>query len=201
MKEFNSPDIIATFNNMQMELTLFGKTKVKPEDVFVSYKKLQFKNEYYACLEVEFKFRTAPQSVRATGGATHYAHTGVTDVYFRAYALSKEELDEIEKQEVFEDMSLVEHFTDVSLEALQNDLEYFLEPEPKKEDQFKKKGKLEIPSPIKGLKEVFGPLFTMRRTASKYQELQIRNFAQEKATTLCLTAYDVFKKAHSMVTW
>ncbi|MFH1376179.1 MAG: hypothetical protein ABIH25_00940 [Candidatus Woesearchaeota archaeon] len=201
MKEFNSPDIVAAFNNMQMELVLVGKREIKPDAAFETYKKLNFKNKYYACLEAKFNFRTAPQSVRAQGGATHYAHTGVIDIYFTAYVFTKSELEEIEKQEVFEDMALVEHFTDVSLEALQKDLEHFLEPEEKREEAPKKKPFFDIPNPFKGFKEIFGPLKNLRGYASKYQEDQIKKVAEESSMGTCLLCYDLFKKAHRMVTW
>src|SRR3989344_4020102 len=82
MREFNSPDIVNTFNNMQMEISLFGKKEVKPESVFEKYKKIKFKNKYYSCLEVEFKFRTVPQSLRTAAGS-QYVHAGTTDMFFR----------------------------------------------------------------------------------------------------------------------
>ena len=119
MKEFDSrlsnPDIVAAFNNMQMELSLLGKKEVKPDS------DRKFKNKYYACILVNFTYRTAPQAVRSGQGGTHYAHVGVIDVYFRAYAFTDKELEKVQRVEVYEDMDLVENLTDVSLKDLTKD--------------------------------------------------------------------------------
>ena len=113
-----NPDIVAAFNNMQMELSLFAKREIKPGSVFPEYSKIEFEDKYYSCLQVDFKYRTVPHSVRG-GQSTHYAHMGTVDVYFKAYAMTQKEIDKIEKEEVFENMNMVDELTDVSLKDLQ----------------------------------------------------------------------------------
>ena len=207
MKEFTtaaglpSPDIVAAFNNMQMELKLFAKSEVKPESVFESYKKTKFKDKIYACIEVEFKFRTAPQVARQ-GQSTHYAHLGVIDIIFRAYALTGEDILDIEKAEVFEDMDLVDQLTEVSLKAMQADIDHYLEGDKEEE-----KKKSQFPNPIKGAQELFSPLKKIKipvfspKGASSYQMGQVLSKAKSDSLKNLLLIHNVFKKSHGMFTW
>ncbi|MBS3172700.1 hypothetical protein J4438_03955 [Candidatus Woesearchaeota archaeon] len=214
MKEFKtktglpSPDVISTFNNMQMELKLFGKKEVKIEDVEEIKslaKKLKTKEKYYACLESEFRFRTAPQIARS-GQSTHYAHLGVIDIFFRAYVLTDEDIKDIESYEVYEDMSLIEELTDNSLASLQLDLDTYIDEkkETKKEEKSKSKG-FDLPNPFAGLKELFSPLGTLFGTSQKeatpYHLKLLESKVNTKAIDTCNTMYSVFKKAHRMIAW
>lgn len=214
MKEFktkaglNSPDIISTFNNMQMELTLFGKKEIKLEDVDEIksiVKKLKTKQKYYACLETEFKFRTAPQVARS-GQSTHYAHLGVIDIFFRSYVLTDEDIKDIEAYEVYEDMSIIEELTDKSLASLQISLDEYLEDKKvtKKEEKKKSKG-LDLPNPFAGLKDLFSPLGTLfgtsKKEATPYHIKLLEKKVDQKSIEICNTMYSVFKKSHRMVAW
>ncbi|MCD4759773.1 hypothetical protein K8R33_02715 [archaeon] len=213
MKEFltpaglPSPDIVATFNNMQMELKLFAKKEISPASAFDSYKKINFDKKIYACLEIEFKFRTAPQVARS-GQSTHYAHLGIIDIFFNAYGLAEDDIKDIEQLEVYEDMDLVEQLTDVSLKDMQADIDHYLEEYGKKDGKKEKKTQT-IPNPIKGLQELF-PSIKMaklpispfgKKQATKYQIDQVTKVAKSKALTSFNTMYDVFKKSHGMLSW
>jgi hypothetical protein len=207
MKEFTtpaglpSPDIVAAFNNMQMELKLFAKSEIKPHTVYDSYKKTKFKDKIYACIEAEFKFRTAPQVARQ-GQSTHYAHMGIIDVIFRSYGLTGEDILDIEKFEVFEDMDLVDQLTEVSLKAMQADIDHYLEG-----DKAVEKKKSEFPNPIKGAQELFAPLRKVKipvistRGASPYQVNAVLSAAKSASLKNLLLVYAVFKKSHGMFTW
>ncbi len=206
MKEFNSPDIIAAFNNMLMELSLFGKKETKPESVHPVFSKYNLDKKIYACLEVNFRFRSVPQSLR-TQTASHYTHGGTTDLVFKPYVLDEEDLKELEQQELYEDMELVEDLTNVSLKELQEDLDKYLSE--KKEEP--KKGKNTMfsmgKSVGKGFSEVFGPLkevkgfFNMKKGAPMFVIKETRNKAKEEALNIAFVAYDLYKKAHGMLSW
>ena len=205
MKDFSSPDIVAAFNNMQMELSLFGKKEIKPGSAFESYSELKFNTKYYACLEVNFRFRTVPQSLRTQSG-THYIHTGTTNIRFRAYALNDEELKELDKQELYEDMELIEHLTEVSLKELMDDLDHFDTFETKEKNE-KKPFKLESPfgNPFKAFTEILGSLKSGAKFPffgkEGYKEMQVRKKAEDIALKNALVTYDIYKKAHGMITW
>jgi len=192
-----NPDIVAAFNNMQMELSLFAKKEVKPSDAFPEYAKMEFDDKFYACLQVDFKYRTVPQSVRS-GQSTHYAHLGTVDIYLTAYTMTEKQIEKIEKEEVFEDMSLVEHLTDVSLKDLQEDIDKYLGEEEDKKEEKKKKT---FPNPLKGISELFKPVKIFKKKAGKYEVKKVLEAANSASKQNCLIAYDVFKKAHRMMTW
>lgn len=198
-----SPDVVAAFNNMQMQLTLFGKKEVKPGTVFKSYKASKFARKYYACVEVEFGFRTVPQSYRTQTGS-HYVHAGTISMTMRPYVFSDADLKDLEMHELYQDMEVVEHLTEVSLKELQEDIDHFLNPPQEK----KKKPMFEMPfgSVFRGFKEMIGPIGTgakgfVPKSEKGYKVNKIRAAAGEAALTSCLVLYDVFKKAHKMVTW
>lgn len=210
MKEFKtkeglpSPDMVTAFDNMKMELKLMGKKEFKPASVHPTYKNLEFKEKYYSCLEVVFEYRSAPQVVRQ-GQSQHYAHMGTIDVWMRAYVFTEEDLKDIYAQEVYEDMALVEELTDMSLASLQEDLDTYIYP--KKEEEKKKDVDL-FASFTKGVKDLgkFGTALNKiagfsKKKAGKYEQSKVYGEAQSKAKSSCFTLYDVFKKAHRMITW
>ena len=108
------------------------------------------------------------------------------------------ELNKELKEEVFEDMSLVEHLTDVSLKDLQEDIDKYLGEEEDKKEEKKKKT---FPNPLKGISELFKPVKIFKKKAGKYEVKKVLEAANSASKQNCLIAYDVFKKAHRMMTW
>lgn len=218
-RDFNSPHIVSAFNNMEMELSLFGKKEVRPSQVFERYSSLKLDQKYYACIEVHFRFRSIPQSVRSAG-STQYIHTGTTSITFNAYAFSDEELSEIEKQELYEDMDIVENLTDVSLKELQEELDFYLKDKDKEQEQQKEAEKLKkknkrkeilkspfgrLPEGFRDMVEPIGkavknfPLFS--GGAKGYTSSLVLDKAKETALKSIIVMYDVYKKAHGMLSW
>ncbi|MBU0963257.1 MAG: hypothetical protein KKD48_05115 [Nanoarchaeota archaeon] len=210
MKEFNAPDIVAAFNNMQMHLSLFGKREIKPENIHPEFSKYKSAKKVYACVEIVFDFRTVPYASRSQAG-THYIHTGRTDITFNSYALTQDQVDIIEKQELYEDMALIEDLTSISLKDLQEDLDKYLKEEPKEE---KKRKKLKIENPFGGIgsgfKETLEPLKDVGKTfkgifvkepSEGFIFKEMKKYSEEQAKELCYLAYDIYKKAHGMMTW
>ena len=236
-----TPNIVATFNTMQMELSLFGKKEIKPENVYESYKKIKFPQKYYSCVSVDFKFVAIPQAVRTQQG-TQYVHGGQTTINFNAYALTEEEIKELELQELHKDMEIVDNLTEVSLKELQKDIDYYLkedidkklgEIEDKKEKieyleeqlrkiededvkaetklmlkKLKKEFKLKLPFSdafsgftdmtkqiVDGIRDLF------RFNLESYEARQIKKIAEESALNDCSLIYEIYKKAHGMITW
>lgn len=213
MKDFTtpsglpSPNIISTFNTMEMALNLFGKKEVKPGSVYDAYKKIKTDKKVYACLEVNFQFRTIPQGVgRTQGGATQYLQSGSTEMTFTPYVFTDDEIEELEKQELWDDMDIVENLTNVSLKELQTDLDDLLKEE-KKEEKKKKKSGSTLGNPLKGFKEAMHPIKDLLNSLSSassgggYAFSKVKDKAKSTALKQCLAIYDVYKKAHGMVTW
>ena len=214
MKEFNSPDLVHAFDNMVMELSLFGKREIKPASVYEDYNKVKFGKKYYACVEVDFKFRAIPQALRTQQG-NQYVHTGTTEMTFKSYTFSDDELKELEAQELYEDMDIVEKLTSVSLEALEKDLDEFINPKKEEIAELKKKNQPKITSGVpvfgafKGIYEMLKNLNTgimeFFRISSPekhtYEISQIRKKAEETALKNTFVVYDVYKKTHGMLSW
>jgi len=204
MKDFKSPDLVAVFNNMVMELRLIGKKEIKPESVFPEYKKIPFKNKVYSVIEVSFRFRSVPQSLRSQAGQ-QFVHGGLSEITFTPYVFSDDELKALEQEEFYEDLKLVEELTNQSLGELQKDLEELFKEEEKKEPE-KKKKELIIKSPFgnlgKGFKEALSPVKHMLKFGEhSYEVKKVKEKAQETAINSCFVLYDVYKKAHGMLSW
>jgi len=214
MKEFKTgrdlpvPDMVTAFNSMQMNLKLLGRKEFKPTKVHPSFDKFDFGKKYYSCIEVEFLYRSAPQVVKQ-GQSQHYTHMGTVEVCFKAFVFDDRDLEDIYAQEVYEDMALVEELTETSLNDLQEDIERYIYPDEKKEEEdngqdlfsgilggfssLKKVSK--FPSKIMKL----GP--SGKRNAGSYEKKKVVQEAGDSARDSCYVLYDVFKKSHGMVTW
>ena len=203
MHEFNSPDIVATFNTLQMELDVSGKKEIKPEDVHESFKKIKLEKKFYVVIEADLKFRSVPQQIRTQSGQ-QYIQGGRADIYFRAYALTDEDMNILEEAEIYEDMDLIQNLTEVSLKELEKDLDEIFEEEKKEE---KKKKEASFTSPFKGVGQGFKDIFGVSGKSFKfsikedYVTSEMKKAAEEKAKDMCFILYDVYKKAHGMITW
>jgi len=129
MADFNSPDLVSTFNNMQLEVNLIGKREVKPSSVNEEWDGIKLKKKYYQVIEVLFKFRSVPHTIKQTQGGVHYAQGGRVWVNFRGFGLDEDEIKFIENEEAFEGLKYVEGMTTDTLEVLQEDLKNYLDEE------------------------------------------------------------------------
>ncbi len=138
--EFNSPDIVSIFNNLQISTNLFAKKEQKPDEE--KFKDVKLDKKIYACIEVEFDFRTFPHLVGQTREGNKYAQGGRVDMVFRAFALTEEQANEVEHQEVYEGLELVkdivEGVSDETLKELQDEIDKYTKEEPDEGDPFKK---------------------------------------------------------------
>jgi len=139
--EFNSPNIIATFNNLQMETSLFGKKVEKVPDRFKNIE-IEDGKRIYACVEVEFDFRSIPHLLGQTREGSRYAQGGRFDIIFRAFALSEDIVKEVENTEIYEGLELVkdivEGISDETLAELRDEIDKYTKEEPDEGDPFKK---------------------------------------------------------------
>src|SRR3989344_7737910 len=204
----DNPNIVNLFNNVEIRLTLLGKKKIKPGDVYDEYKKLKLDTNYNSCVEVEIKFRTVPRGVQSQQGLV-YLHSGKTEINFRAYGLTDKEIEEIGKLKTEEDLELIENMTEISLKEIQEDIEHFLG----KPEEEKKEEKPKYPGPFIGIgsgfkqalkpfKYVFNTLRLKNPELNKsFQENKVKDKALEDAKGKCYVMYDLYKKSHQMFAW
>ncbi len=138
------PALVKVFNTILLELTLFGKQKINPQEEALSgmlpkeFEKMKVKRDYYFCTLVEFKFRGIPQRIAQQ---SHYAFGGRAEISFKSYVLNSDELEkfqeEIESSDVDDVLKLIEGSTGESMEKMQDEIKFFLEEkdEDKSEEQ------------------------------------------------------------------
>lgn len=214
--------IVNTFNTILLELTLLGKNKVDvkkssisgdlPEE-FANEKFLRkLKRTYHSCVLVDFKFRGIPQRVSQQ---PHYVFGGRAEVTYRAYALNDDELaklnKEIEKSDIGDTLKLIEGTTTESLETLQEEINFFLQEKEKEEKTEKKSdesnpflaliGSYNEKSESKTKESEKKSIGDMEIRKDNFVEEQIRELAATNAKGTAFQLFDIYKKAHGMVSF
>jgi hypothetical protein len=219
------PSLVKTFNTILLELVLLGKRKINIKDSalegslpkeFANESFLKtIKKDYYSCVLVEFRFRGIPQRVIQQ---SHYAFGGKADITFHSYALTNEELEQLNKEmedsDVEDIMKLAKGITEDSLEQMQEDINFFLEEKEKKEQAEKKKyedqsnpflalfggyNKKEKPKEIK--KEKKGKQSLLPSKDNWIEATHVRPLATKLAQDNAFTLFDIYKKAHGMASF
>ena len=224
-KEFtNTPDLVSTFNTMQVQTTLLGTKQSKNK-------------KYFSAMEVGFDFRTIPHTARQGGGVS-YVQGGKVDIQFRGFAISKEEKEAIEKYEFNEGLELagvngemineIENAVDDYLESEEEEfkdprerlgfLQRLVDTETNKDfrdkiikeiEKLKKDVKAEkkenSPGPFKALFSSFkdAPDFVKKLNIKKEEDVSDaggRKSTAGDAARAAYTVYLVYKKAHGMFT-
>lgn len=218
MSNSTNPGLVKTFNTIILELSLLGKSKIKPVDASIdkelpsNFQKIKFKRDYFSCVVVDFNFRGVPQKA-----GQHYLFGGRAEVNFKSYALNNEEINLINKKledsDLNQALNLVEGATNESLNQIKEDLDFFLSDKKEDENPENKKIKEDI-NPFSALFEIFTKKNKTSNTSKKqdkkeiekpneiksddYVEKIIRNYAKKKSGESCFVIYDVYKKVHGM---
>ncbi|MCX8194372.1 MAG: hypothetical protein N3G19_03380 [Candidatus Pacearchaeota archaeon] len=195
-KKMTEPSLVSAFNTLLLELCILGTSEINiAESVDAKllppfFKELKLKRPYYVCILIDFSFRGIPQRVSQAG---HYAFGGRVDINFKAFALNEDELKvfrkQLEKEDFYDALKLVEATTEESLAQLIEDINYFLE-ESKEEKTKKKKEKEKEKEPELG-----------KIKKDSFEESVIRAFAEQQAAATCFKIYDVYKKSHGMASF
>ena len=203
MTEFNSADLVSTFNNLQLEVNLVGTKETKPSDVNEEWKDFdesdKIKN-FYQVIEVGFKFRSVPHTMRQTQTGIHYVQGGRVEINFRGFGLSEDELKAVEEKEVEDGLKYVEGMTTDTLDALQEDLKHYMEDEEEEEKEGVKEENIGK-SLFKGFKEIGGAFRKIIPEKSyEFVEKAVKKAAVSGASKTAYIIYNVYKKGHGMYT-
>ncbi len=213
------PALVKTFNTIILELTLLGKNKLDaadeaekgnlPKDFSSPSFLKKLKRDYYSCILIDFTFRGIPQRISQQA---HYVFGGKAEVTFRAYALNDDEIkklyEELDKSEISDVLNLIEGTSTASLGGLEEEINSFLEE--KSEEKTKPTdesnpflallGKYEKPK-IKELKKEEKKQEEKVQKDNWIEENQLRPLAAENAKSKVFDIFDIYKKAHSMVSF
>jgi len=180
----------------------------------------KMKRDYQSVLVVNIMYRGHVGRRVTQRGDYAFELGGGVDIQIDSYALNSDEIQLIEKKlgedTVEESLKFSPDIASEALEALKDDLEYFLKDE-KKEDEKKEKSS-EISDPFTalftGLRQLFSGVSLFKKRDTKgtdtkietqndlvpdnYIEKVVRAEAAETAAKSAYTVYDIYKKSHGM---
>ncbi len=203
------PGLVNMFNTIVFQLTLLGKSKIKIDEAALAgnlpldLKKIKIERDYYKCILIDFKFRAIPKQG---------AFIGRTEVTFKAYALTNEELDklneELDKSDLSDALKLIQGTTTDSIEQLQEEIDGFLED--KTEQEKEKESKKDQSNPFLALIGYYEKDSADSKDKKSEKEKKIfkketwvekniiRKYVAEESANVCFDIFDIYKKAHGM---
>jgi len=202
----NYPEIVAAFDTSKIELEILAK-KVESE-----------KQEVFPCIIVKFDYVSIPQMAYQQEFQRGALHVGDSKIIFEAYALTQKQIEAYKKKIEDEDLELIASVYE-SMESLKDDLKNYLEQEGekwfKKDEEVKKEEKKNILTAFfsgitEGFSNVskgFSGIFSIKlksmteKEESHWSFMDAKKKAEDEAKLNLWILYDVFKKAHRMVTW
>ncbi len=198
--------LVKTFNRTILELTLFGKSPVKAEDVLPPALKNKSVRDYNTCVLVDFTFNAAP----IQGGR----FMGRVEVSFKGYALNDDEVakfkQEFEKSDTLDALKLIEGITDESLNKIQQEIDFFLNEKTPEEKAKEEKEASEESNPFLALFGFYNKKPEKKKEEGKKKEITdirpdnwmekeyLRPAAEESTKEITFKLFDLYKKAHGM---
>lgn len=210
--------LVSSFNRTILELTLLGKSELKLRDLALDGElPKEFQNEKFTsklrrkfstCVLVDFIFRAVPQQNN---------YLGRVDVTFKGYALSDDEIEKLKQEMDNSDMGdilkLIEGTTDESIATLQEDINSFLEEKDEVEVKKQEANENDV-NPFLALLGMGGKKEEKPKKEENQKKKEIivpkdnwieenhlRKLAGEKVEKLAFDLFDIYKKAHGMVSY
>ena len=223
--KLSDPQLIQAFDQDYIILKIRGNSKMylndfyhagpggapkksKPPKFISSEKKAAYakaKGPYvHSIIELTFTYRARPSVVSQTAQSKGYAHFGMVDIKFDGYVLRPDEYEKLKKMEELESLKFIEGLTTESLGAMREELEQYLgeleelKKEDKKED--KKKTQPLLDKLLGASKKTKSPGISLFSTPKMLEE-QAKSLAVEATMNKLFTVYDVFKKAHRLLSF
>lgn len=223
--KMNDPQLVQAFDQNYIEITIRGTKKcylkefltpgtnafsyAPPEMLTIEQQEAlkQARIGPYALeiIEIKFTYRARPAMVYMPGEQQrHPVNLGKINITFQGYAMREDEFKLLKKKEEAEALKFIEGLTKESLETLREDIEKYigeLEKEEKKEEEAKKPAPLLdrflAVSPAVGGGPT-GPLFG---STTYILEERAKALTRIKAAKDLFGIYDVFKKAHGLLSF
>ncbi|MBI4146762.1 hypothetical protein HY489_05490 [Candidatus Woesearchaeota archaeon] len=199
----NNPRLVSAFESNLIEIEVIGRILPKGN------------SKTFACIMLTFEYHTKPQMQYPGDSGYHRGpiHVGTTRITWRSYAWTAEQIKNYISMRGQEDLELItriENNLKSAMDTLGNDVQNYLKEaeergKPPKEEK-EEKQKIELMEPftalMDGLKEAFGALIPdISLGGKKAVGGSDRKAAVSTAKTMCFLHYDVFKKAHQLLSW
>ncbi len=209
-KHISSADLITAFETSIIEIEILARRKV---------------GSAYSCILVNLTHRTRPSmAYQQEGFQRGPLHTGRVEVNLRAYAWTDKEIEAYKKlreEEDFEILGLIDDSVKAALDALRDDLERYLKEAGESEftdkslyNQYNKQGQEEKQElsqvssalePFKylflGFYDLFKALTGFKSFKTKHEKVVDKSSAKKHALLNAWLTYNIYKKAHGMLSW
>ncbi|MEK6923056.1 MAG: hypothetical protein AABX08_04615 [Nanoarchaeota archaeon] len=206
MSSEGNPDVSSAFETSQVELELLAKVTEYDETTSEGYEVKHEYKKYFPCIRIVFNHVSLPQMAFQREYQRGPVHAGRTEIKIIPYVLTEEEIKKYQaavEKKSFEDLEDLIPSIEGSLSAIGEELQKYLEQagEIQKEKKQEKKESEGFLSPFssifKGIKEIFS------KGESKDQYKKPRSgekaAAQGQAKMYAFLIYDIYKKAHGML--
>lgn len=218
MKGFDKhPALVNAFSTTMFEITVMGESKTdikRSADLTKKFKDYKLNRDYKQVFLVSFNYRGELAQKVNQRGDYGFGYGGKLEVTFDCYALNSEELELIkknfQKEEDEASLDFIRDNTEVSLEELREELEYFLGDNKKEESKKTEKTNEDDINPFTALIDLFRSNSDKKPSkknkiedvkdikTDNFVEKEVRKEAESSAKKLLYAVYDVYKKAHGM---
>ncbi|HLC33162.1 MAG TPA: hypothetical protein VJJ82_05015, partial [Candidatus Nanoarchaeia archaeon] len=202
---YDNPRLISSFESNITEIEVLARLVPEGE-------------KDYACVLLTIEYHTKPAMQYQSDAGYHRGpiHVGVMSVTWRSYAWTEDQVRNFLAMKAAEDldfMGSIDESLKSSMEQLGTDIETYLaeseraarKPEAPKEERSQG---IDIFEPFvavgKGVRDVFGSLIPTlpKFSAGKKDKGEgVSDKAKSTAKKYCFTHYNIFKKAHGMLSW
>ncbi|MBW2970136.1 hypothetical protein KY319_03365 [Candidatus Woesearchaeota archaeon] len=192
----NNPKLIAAFESSLVEIEVVARTR--PAGL----------KEHFACVMITFEYHTKP-SMQYPGDSGYHRgpiHVGETRITWRSYAWNDQQIKNYIAMRNKEDMELlasIDSSLKSAMEAMGTDLMSYLEEaeKGKKEEEKPIKKPLGLTEPFgalgKGMTEMLGAIIPKLPGGKPAKE----SAPEDAAIKMCWVQYNIFKKAHGLLSW
>lgn len=204
----NTADVISAFESSMVEIEVIGR-HLPPDN-----------KNCYSCVMMSFEYKTKPSmQYQSEGYHRGPIHIGITNIVWRAYAWTQKQIENYKKMREEEDLDMLKNVDDSlkdAMESLGEDLLKYLREAEEEIAIPEEKTKVKQPQ---GLGDIFAETFKgflprKKQKLTKVKKKSRQVLAKEKAEKnkelkeagkyamiAAFGNYDIFKKAHGMLSW
>jgi hypothetical protein len=201
-----SPDLVTAFDTSQIELEVIATKEDYQLETDLGFVQKKFKYKI-PCIRITFKFVTIPELAFYKEYQRGAIHVGRIEIKMEGFVVTKKELEAYKKEKEKEDFEILTTI-DESLEAIYDDMKYYLDQLEEKEKPQKEKEEEGLLEPFKGIIGGFKEIFAFKETKKEKGEPELTSYekelekkAAEQVAGHVYTLYDVYKKVHGMLSW
>lgn len=201
-------DIVSAFETNKIEIELLGYKTKYTVTTTEGYDETHTFHKYLPALLIQINFVAHPEMAYQKEYQRGAIHLGRTEIRIKPHVTTYKQIEEYKKTMEKEDLELLESYMGAVMSLKEELFKYLEEAGEKIEKEIEEKPKESLLEPFVAIFKGFGDIFGGKKEVkgkpevrlSGRQEKQEKEAAASTAGTLAWTLYDVFKKAHGMIT-